>query len=99
MSIWPFLQILTYAMFTLLKWFETVNKPNLILNEPKTITFESRRSKTNKNQNQNNHTYDNGHFCKNYQDAHFEPLWLIFSKPNFLISLPILQEHIKVIIL
>jgi hypothetical protein len=45
------------------------------------------------------HLYAYGHFCKNYQNTYFEPLWLIFSKLNFPISLPIIQEHIKVIIL
>jgi hypothetical protein len=132
------LQISTYVMFTLPKWFETINKLNLILNEPKTITFESKKSKTKENNNINQGTYDNshfckffplvfvselfafamlslfrlfannkkinitltepktnkrenktmhlyayGHFCKNYQDTYFEPLWLIFSKLNF----------------
>jgi hypothetical protein len=63
------------------------------------MAFESKKSKANQNQNQNSHTYDNGHLCKNYQDAHFEPLWLFFSKLNFPISLLIIQEHIKVITL
>jgi hypothetical protein len=47
---------LAYAM---LRWFETINKPNLILNEPKTRTFESNKSKQIKKKRG---TYDNGHF-------------------------------------
>jgi hypothetical protein len=96
MSIWPHLQILTYAIFTLLRWFENINKLNILLNEPKTITFESKKSKTNKNKNKNQGTYDNGHFCKYYQDAYFEPLWFFFSKPNTIIFLSGSQVHIKV---
>jgi hypothetical protein len=35
MSIWPHLQILTYAMFTLLRWFENINKLNILPLNPK----------------------------------------------------------------
>ncbi len=62
MSLWTYLQILTYALFILLKWFETINKLNLILKEPKTTTFESKKSKTIKKNNKIRGTYDNGHF-------------------------------------
>ena len=62
MSIWPYLQILAYVIFTLLKWFEIINKLNIILNESKTITFESKKNKTNKKNNKKRGTYDNGHF-------------------------------------
>jgi hypothetical protein len=54
MSLWTHLQILTYAMITLCKWFENIN-------EPKTIPFESKKSKTNKKKIKNQVTYDNGH--------------------------------------
>jgi hypothetical protein len=49
MSIWPYFQILTYDMCTLLRWFETINKLNLILNEPKRIPFGQRKANKNKN--------------------------------------------------
>jgi hypothetical protein len=37
------LQILAYAVFTLAKWFETITKPNLTLNQPNTMTFGQRK--------------------------------------------------------
>jgi hypothetical protein len=59
-SKWPYLQILAYAMYTWLKWFETINKLNLTLNEPKTMTFGQRKSKQNKIKWKTLVTYDNG---------------------------------------
>jgi hypothetical protein len=38
MSLWTQLQILTYAMINLCTWFENIN-------EPKTIPFETKKSK------------------------------------------------------
>ena len=37
-----------------------------------------------------------GHFWPLYQDTHFEPLQIMFSKLNLSIFLHILKEHIKV---
>jgi hypothetical protein len=42
-SLWPFLQIVAYAIFTLPKWLETINKLNLTLNQPKRVQFGQRK--------------------------------------------------------
>jgi hypothetical protein len=74
-------------MFTLFRWFENINKLNIILPTTKQKWKEK---------NQNSNTCDNGLFWIFYQDTYFEPLWLLFSKPNLLIFLPRSLVHIKV---
>ena len=61
-----------------------------LINQPQ-LTEPNKSKKKNKNM----HLYAYGHFCQSYQHAHFEPLWLLFSKPNFPRFLPLIQEHIK----
>jgi hypothetical protein len=69
------LQILTYDMFTLLRWFENIHKLNILPLNPKQYHWSQRKAKTNKKKIKKQGTCDNDQIWKSYQDAYFEPLW------------------------
>jgi hypothetical protein len=83
----------------LLRWFENIHKLNILPLNTKQYHWSQRKAKTNKKKIKKQGTCDNGQIWKSYQDAYFEPLWLLFSKLNLPIFLLIIQEHIKVITL
>ena len=78
-----------YAMVTLLRWFENINKLKTLLTEPRKIKRKKIKISTNAN----------GHFWPKHHDAHSEHQCQIFSKLSPMIFLHGLQDHIKVITL
>ena len=54
MCLWPFLQIFELGLLEWFQWFGNVPKQIR-------ITFESRKTKSNKEKIKNQVTYDNGH--------------------------------------